>query len=137
MPNFGAGSLHKLQTCHPDLQFLFYEVVKHFDCKVLEGFRNEEKQNEAFRNGKSKLQWPHGKHNHTPSLGIDVAPYPVDWNNLARFYWFAGYVMGTAEQLYSEGKITHKIRYGGDWNSNKNISDENFKDLVHFELVVE
>lgn len=136
MPNFGAGSLQKLQTCHPDLQFLFYEVVKHFDCKVLEGYRNEEKQEEAFKKGNSKLHYPMGKHNSIPSNAIDVSPYPVEWNNLSKFYWFAGYVLGTAEQLFAQGKIKHKIRYGGDWNSDKNITDNKFNDLVHFELVM-
>ena len=28
-----------------------------------------------------------------------------------------------------------KLRWGGDWNDNKDFSDQTFDDLVHFELV--
>lgn len=135
MPKFSQESFSRLSTCHPDLQALFYEVIKTFDCQVLEGYRNKEDQDKAFAAGNSKLEWPDGKHNKQPAMAVDVAPHPVEWNNYKRFYWFAGYVMGIAQKLKDEGKITHAIRYGGDWNSDKNIDNETYKDLVHFELV--
>lgn len=137
MPNFSIESKKQLMTCHPELQILFNEVIKTFDCQVLEGYRNEADQEKAFKAGNSKLQWPNGKHNHLPSYAVDVSPYPVDWNNLSRFYWFAGFVLGTANQLKVQGKMTRAIRYGGDWNQNYDITDEHgLKDLVHFELVM-
>lgn len=137
MPKFSQQSISNLSTCHTDLQILFSEVIKTFDCKVLEGFRNEANQEKAFSAGNSKLHWPNGKHNRTPSIAVDVSPYPVDWNNLSRFYWFAGFVLGTACQLKAFGKISHDIRYGGDWNRNYDITDEKgLRDLVHFELVI-
>lgn len=135
MPKFSQASFSKLATCHPDLQALFYEVIKYFDCSILEGYRNQEDQDKAFAAGNSQLKWPHGKHNHQPSMAVDVAPYPIDWKNDKRMYWFAGYVMGIAQKLKDEGKMTHAVRFGGDWNSDKNIDNERFKDLVHFELV--
>lgn len=136
MPMFSKDSFSKLSTCHIDLQVLFFEVIKHFDCTVLEGFRNEEDQQKAYHAGNSKLQWPNGKHNSKPSNAADVSPYPVDWSNAKRFYWFAGYVLGIAEMLKQQGKITHSIRYGGDWNGNMDITDEKgLSDLVHFEIV--
>jgi peptidoglycan L-alanyl-D-glutamate endopeptidase CwlK len=135
LPKFSAESFTKLSTCHTDLQVLFYEVIKTFDCEILEGYRNEYDQEKAFNSGNTKLHWPDGKHNHQPSMAVDVSPYPVNWNNHNRFYWFAGYVMGIAQKLREEGKINHFIRYGGDWNSDKIIENESFKDLVHFELV--
>lgn len=136
MPKFSQESFSKLSTCHPDLQTLFYEVIRNFDCQILEGYRNEQDQEAAFAAGNTKLHWPHGKHNQQPSLAVDVSPYPVDWNNTKRFYWFAGFVMGIAQKLKDEGKITHAIRYGGDWNGDKDITDNTFNDLVHFELIV-
>ncbi len=136
MPKFSQTSFSKLATCHPDLQALFYEVIKYFDCTIIEGYRNQEDQEKAFSSGYSKLHWPHGKHNSSPSMAVDVAPYPLDWKNDRRMYWFAGYVMGIAQKLKEEGRMTHTVRYGGDWDSDKNIDDESFKDLVHFELVV-
>lgn len=136
MPVFGSESLKQLKTCHPELQVLFHEVIKHFDCKILEGFRNEQAQEEAFKKGNSKLHWPHGKHNRSPSIAVDVTPVPVQWNNFSRFYWFAGYVLGTAQQLKERGIMKHDVRYGGDWDSDKEIADNKFADLVHFELVI-
>lgn len=135
MPKFSQSSFSKLSTCHTDLQVLFYEVIKSFDCQILEGYRNEVDQEKAFKAGNTKLHWPHGKHNRQPSMAVDVAPYPIDWNNIKRFYWFGGYVMGIASRLKDEGRMTHSVRFGGDWNGDKNIDNETFRDIVHFELV--
>ncbi len=135
MPKFSQDSFSNLSTCHIDLQVLFYEVIKSFDCKILEGYRNEEGQEQAFKAGNTQLHWPDGKHNKQPSMAVDVAPYPIDWKNNKRFYWFAGYVMGIAQVLKDEGKMTHSVRFGGDWDSDKDIDEERFRDLVHFELV--
>jgi peptidoglycan L-alanyl-D-glutamate endopeptidase CwlK len=122
-----------------ELQILFFEVVRFFDCTVLEGHRGEEEQNDAFARGATKLKWPDGKHNREPSIAIDVAPYPINFSqepkNIARYYLFAGYVLGIAEQLKAQGKMTYSIRWGGDWDSDKDLSDQKFDDLVHFELV--
>lgn len=134
MPKFSLESQKKLSTCHPDLQTLFDEVIKYFDCTVIEGFRDESDQNKAFADGKSKLKWPNGKHNKNPSMAVDVSPYPIDWKNIKRMYWFAGFVMGIANHLRYEGKIDHGVRYGGDWDRDNDIDDQTFKDLVHFEL---
>lgn len=135
MPRFSQTSFSKLTTCHPDLQVLFFEVIKTFDCTILEGYRNQIDQEKAFAEGNTKLHWPDGKHNIQPSTAVDVSPYPIDWKNYKRMYWFAGYVMGIANKLKEAGRMAHAVRYGGDWNSDKNIDNETFKDLVHFELV--
>ncbi len=136
MPKFSPESFSKLSTCHIDLQTLFYEVIKSFDCEILEGHRNQADQDADFAAGNTKLKYPNGKHNAMPSNAADVSPYPVDWKNTKRFYWFAGYVMGIAQKLKDDGKMTHAIRYGGDWNGNKEIDDQTFNDLVHFELIL-
>ncbi len=135
MPQFSDASRTQLSTCHPDLQALFFEIIKYVDCKVLEGFRNEEKQTIAHDTGKSREEWPNSHHNSIPSTAVDVSPYPVEWDQINRFYWFAGIVMGTAIQLKKEGRMTHSVRFGGDWNNNLDIRDNKFNDLVHFELI--
>lgn len=136
MPKFSQESFSKLSTCHIDLQALFFEVIKHFDCTILEGYRNEQDQEEDFKKGNTKLHWPNGKHNASPSNAVDVSPYPVNWNNIPRFYWFSGYVMGIAQKLKDDGKMTHSIRYGGDWAGTFDITQNKFNDLVHFELIL-
>ena len=75
MPKFGQTSKENLSTCHEDLQELFNEVIKHWDCSVVEGYRDEERQNKAYREGNSKVKYPNGKHNRIPSNAVDVVPY--------------------------------------------------------------
>lgn len=125
---FSNKSISQLVTCDADLQRLFREVLKGYDCTIIQGFRGKEEQDEYFRTGKSKVQYPNGKHNQSPSLAVDVAPYPVDWNNTKRFYHFAGYVLAVADMMGI------KIRWGGDWDSDKDLDDQTFMDLVHFEI---
>lgn len=128
MPKFSQESLAHLAECDPRLRLVFNEVVKYFDCKVLEGHRGEEAQHKAFLEGNSKLDWPNGKHNKLPSLAVDVAPFPVDWNDAKRFHFFAGFVLGTASVMGIS------LRWGGDWNSDTQVKDNKFNDLVHFEV---
>ena len=128
MPKFGRTSRKRLETCDEDLIFLFEEVVKYFDCTVLEGHRSKRLQNKYFKEGKSKLKFPDGNHNKKPSTAIDVVPYPIDWEDRERMTYFAGFVKGIAIMLGIP------IRWGGDWNSNNDLKDNNFDDLPHFEL---
>jgi len=135
MPIFGTSSKVELSSSDPELQILFYEVIKEFDCKVVKGHREQQEQDKAFEEGRSKLKYPNGNHNAIPSNAVDVYPYPIDMKNTNRFYWFAGFVVGIASRLYSEGKMTKKVRWGGDWDGDKDINDQTFNDLVHFELL--
>lgn len=135
MPKFSQRSFSQLSTCHIELQTLFYEVIRTVDCKVLEGYRNQEDQEKAFLDGNSKLHYPHGKHNKQPSMAVDVAPYPVDWQNYKLFYWFGGFVLGVASRLREEGKMTYGVKWGADWDGDYDFNDQTFNDLVHFELL--
>ncbi len=105
------------------------------DISVYEGHRGRTKQNKAFKEKKSGLQWPNSKHNSTPSMACDCAPYPIDWKDKIRFAYMGGLIRATAQQLYKQGKINHKVRLGMDWNSNGAIKDHKFKDYPHFELI--
>ena len=128
MPKFSNASEEKLRQCHPDLQRLFHEVVKGFDCKIDCGHRSEEDQNEAYRTNHSSKKFPESLHNSLPSLAVDVLPYPVDWDNLKRFYFFGGYVKRTAELMGID------VRWGGDWDGDTVLNDQKFMDLPHYEI---
>jgi len=128
MPRFSTKSRSKLHTCDERLVDLFNEVVKGFDCTILEGHRGKKAQNEAFNKGNSKVKFPNGKHNQSPSVAVDVAPYPIDWSDRDRFHYFSGYVLGIASQMGL------KIRWGGDWDMDTKTKDNKFDDLVHFEI---
>jgi len=49
-------------------------------------------------------------------------------NDRERFTYFAGYVVGIAYQMGL------KIRWGGDWDMDTQVKDNNFDDLPHFEI---
>ena len=70
-------------------------------------------------------------------MAVDVAPYPIEWKNTKRFYHFAGFVKGAFRELQNSGEISKnwKLRWGGDWDSDNDLDDQSFMDLVHFELV--
>lgn len=130
MPKYSDISKQRLATCHPDLQKIFNEVIKHYDCVIICGHRGEKEQNEAYAKGFSKLKWPNGNHNKNPSRAVDALPYPIDWNNKDSHLHFAGFVMGVASAMGI------KIRWGGDFNQDKNFKNDSFIDRPHFELVV-
>lgn len=147
-PSFSEASKQKLNTCHPDLIRVFNRVIDlGWDCQILEGHRGKIAQNAAYAAGNSQLKWPNGNHNKLPSDAVDVGPYvvrpgfkgvpwpdkklrPKTYNaDLAMFYLFAGVVMGVAAEMGV------KLRWGGDWDSDKDLTDQTFNDLVHWEVV--
>ena len=128
MPRFGTRSRNALHSCDERLVKVFNEVIKTVDCAVLEGHRDKDKQNKYYEEGKTKLQYPLGRHNEVPSRAVDVVPYPIDWNDRERFTLFAGFVIGIATSM----KI--KLRWGGDWDMDWEVNDNKFDDFPHFEL---
>ena len=130
MPSFGAKSLEKLDTCHYLLKDICSEVIKTYDFTVLEGHRSNERQEELFRQGKSKLRAGQSKHNQNPSHAVDIAPYPIDWDDTNRFYLLAGFMF----QAATEYDVV--IRWGGDWDRDWEHKDQSFMDLPHFEIVL-
>ena len=128
MYRFGKKSKERLSTCDERLQKVFNEVIKYVDCSVLEGYRNKERQERFFKEGKSKVHYPNGNHNSNPSNAVDVTPYPVNWSDRERQTLFAGFVLGVARGM------DIKLRWGGDWNMNFDVKDNRFDDFPHFEL---
>ena len=129
MPYFGKRSKKNLTTCDDRLQRIFNEVIKHVDCSVIEGHRSEDRQNKLFKEGKTKVKFPNGRHNANPSLAADVVPYPIDWEDRERMTLFAGFVKGIAKGMYNID-----LRWGGDWDNDWEVKDNRFDDFPHFEI---
>lgn len=127
---YGKSSKARLESCHPDIQKLFYSLIEDYDITILCGHRGKQEQNKAFREGRSTITYPNGKHNSQPSLAIDAGLYPIDWNDTNRWCLFGGIVMERAKHLGI------KVRWGGDWNGNLKCKDQSFDDLPHFEIVL-
>lgn len=134
MPYFGKTSKRKLATCHQKLQDLFNEVIKVSNCSITDGHREEERQNLYYAQGKSRVKWPNSKHNKPASLAVDAPPYvngKISWD-IRHCIYHAGVVLGIAARM---GIV---IRWGGNWDMDEEVmTDQDFQDLVHFELINE
>lgn len=136
MPKFGKGSLDKVATCHPDIQRVLNKAIKKYDFTVIYGYRSPEEQLALFKQGRELVKGKYvvvgktvtnldgytkkSRHNSNPSEAVDVAPYPIDWNNINKFKEMAIVIKEAAKE---EGV---DLVWGGDWKS--------FKDYPHFEL---
>lgn len=147
MAKFSKTSKKRLSTCHPLLIELFTDVIKSVNCTILCGHRDKAGQDAAVAEGSSKVKWPEGKHNAIPSLAVDAGPWfpeppHVIWpdlenqspeayaRTLGQWYMFVGYVRRAAEDLGIA------IRCGADWDGDRMVTDQDFHDLPHFELLV-
>jgi len=126
---YSKRSMDRLKTCHPDIQKVLMEVIKHVDCSIIQGIRTIEEQEEFVRTGKSKtMNSKHLEQSDGYSHAVDVMAYPIDWDNWERNYLFAGFVKGIAASMGI------KLRIGADWNGNFDTRDQSFHDTPHFEL---
>lgn len=149
MFDYSEKSAAKLGGCHMELQQVMWRVVKDYDNTIIQGQRTLKEQEENLRAGKTTTM--QSKHLHVPSDAVDASPFPIpeDWGSLnevlkhfplhdrrriiniikerIKFYHFAGYVQGVAYMM------DIPIRWGGDWDGDKDFSDQKFDDLVHFE----
>ena len=131
---FSKRSIERLNTCDPRLVALFNRVISLglIDMTVIWGHRGEKEQEEMFRTGRSRVKWPHSKHNSMPSKAVDVAPYvngKPSWND-KHCSFLAGIVMTVADEMGI------KVRWGGNWDMDgEPITDQRFDDLIHYELV--
>ena len=115
-------SIDRLSTCNQKLIALFATAIEEtpIDFTVLEGFRDADRQNYLYENGKSLARFPKSKHNHYPSRACDVAPVPIDWENIDRFIQLSEHIKSIAMKLNID------IVWGGDWQT--------FRDYPHYEL---
>jgi len=122
MPTFGPRSKTHLSTCEQELQDVLNEAIQHYDFSVIDGYRDMERQNLYFSEGKSQVRWPNGKHNSYPSRAVDIIPYPDGFDaSHSEFDRMATYVLSAAARLGVP------LVWGGHW--------KNFKDYAHFELM--
>lgn len=120
---WGASSTERLVTCDKKLQEMADMMLRRssFDLTITCGYRTEDEQNEAYKNGKSRAKFGESKHNFFPSKAIDICPYPINWdNNDSRWQEMA------LNAMWCAGKLGFEITWGGSFKS--------IKDMPHFEL---
>ena len=126
---WGPSSLAHREQLHPDLQRLADVVLLlcPFDLSLTDSHRGKEAQHAAYHSGASQLDWPNSKHNKKPSDAMHLDPYPINYKNPKKYYVLAGIVLMIAFHLQID------IRWGGDWDSDYDFTDQSFNDLSHWE----
>lgn len=125
MNRFGKRSKERLKGVDAKLVNVLNETLKLMDITIIEGVRSKERQAELLKKGATKVKYS----KHMEGKAVDVAPYPIDWEDRDRFHYMGGMVRGVAQEMGV------KVRWGGDWDSDGETKDNNFDDLVHIELV--
>ena len=140
MPRFGKRSRAQLDTIRNELREIVEAVMAAApddrDFTVLRGRRGKADQNEAHAMGYSGAGWPDSAHNcavrgpgpragwgedtHALASAVDLAPWPIVWEDTHRFHHLAGRV------LHEAARRGVPLVWGGDFKS--------LADLGHFEL---
>jgi len=124
MYKFGKKSKKRLKGVDTRLVNVLNELIKIMDVTIIEGLRSEERQKELLAKGATKVKYS----KHMEGKAVDLAPYPIDWENRDGFHYMGGMIRGIGKQLGIN------IRWGGDWDSDGDVKDNGFDDLVHVEL---
>ena len=124
----GRRSKQRLEGVHPDLVRVVKRAIRSTICDftVLEGVRSEERQRKLFQAGASKIM----NSRHLTGHAVDLGAY-LDGG--VRWDWPLYYQIAAAMMMAAvEEGVT--IRWGGDWDSDGDYTDEKWRDGPHFEL---
>jgi peptidoglycan LD-endopeptidase CwlK len=154
----GARSLARGVGVHPDLWRVVVRAAAMADPQddftVLEGVRTAEQMMINYGKGRTaaqclaknvpasyaqpkaaKVTWlsnpfmsNHRKRADGYSRAVDLAPYPIDWNNTARFDRLANLIFAAAKVERVD------IRWGADWDHDGKPRERGESDSPHFEL---
>ena len=124
MYKFGKRSKSRLKGVDSRLVNVLNELIKIMDVTIIEGLRSKERQEQLLAQGKTKTRYS----KHIEGKAVDLAPYPIDWNDREMFHYMGGMLRGLGKAMGVN------IRWGGDWDSDGDINDNKFDDLVHVEI---
>lgn len=135
MPRFSARSLERLETCDTRLQEILRIAIRYWDCSIDEGWRSREKHAEYVAKGLSKVPYERTLHSvlgpggGPASRAVHVLPYPGGWQSKRERWFFQAALI-----LAIGATRGHRIRWGGDWDMDLDLTDRNWDDLAHFEV---
>ena len=161
MFSFGRKSLEVRETLCDELKAVVDFAIQIYDISLIEGHRDQATQDRYFAQGVSKLKWPNGKHNTYPSDAVDIWPYVTNLAGVRVSTALSGHPDQIKALARATGKSEKRIwelilqeyatmkgvlmaaakvhgvtlRFGDDWNMNRDRLDERFIDLPHVEVV--
>lgn len=164
MATFSDLSKQRMDGLHPTLQKILNRAItiSPQDFMVLEGVRSDEQCYINHGKGRTvaqctakgvparyakpslaKVTWlnnplssKHRKQKDGYGHAVDVVPYPVDWNDLAKFDTIAKAMFEAQKQLKAEGAIPASmyLRWGANWDGDGKYREKGETDSPHFEI---
>ena len=139
MFTFSERSLNNLKGVSPKLVAVVKRALELSPCDftVIEGVRSQERQNKLWAQGRTTpgpvVTWVQtsGTHGIQPDgygHAVDIAPYPIDWNDLDRFDQVSKAMFAAAKELGVA------LRWGGNWDMDDKPRERGESDSPHFEL---
>lgn len=128
---WSRSSAAKLAELTPELQRALNTALELFDMTIVTGFRDQAAQDAAVASGHSKVRWPNGKHNKRPSVAVDIQPYPMPRSEAMQRETLS-YLCGLVSGVYYT-QTGRKLRWGGNWDQDSDLTDNRFDDLFHLE----
>lgn len=138
MYQLGSKSKQTLKGVHPNLVRVIERAIQlsSQDFTVLEGIRTPQRQEELYAQGRTKpgpvVTWTLKSRHFIQADGwghaVDLAPYPLDWNDLSKFEAIADAMFQASKELGTP------LRWGADWDSDGRPRERGETDSPHFEL---
>lgn len=151
--SLGERSVQRLLGVRPDLVAVVRRAIEITaqDFMVLEGVRTERRQRELYGQGRTaaelravgvdpalakpgmqKVTWTlksnHFKQKDGYGHAVDLVPYPLDWNTLAKFDAIADAMAQASKELGVA------IRHGADWDMDGKRRERGESDNPHWEI---
>ncbi|EOV8094079.1 TPA: M15 family metallopeptidase [Vibrio parahaemolyticus] len=131
------SSQKQLVSCNDPINDVVNFVLDFIDVGVVYGHRGKAIQDKLFADGASKLKYPKSKHNAYPSNAVDLIVYVkgigyIDEKTSRKYRDYYAFLAGLiAGYCHKQG---YSFRWGGDWDVDRNLDDQTFDDLMHFEI---
>jgi peptidoglycan L-alanyl-D-glutamate endopeptidase CwlK len=138
MYQLGKKSKDILKGVHPNLVRVIERAIQlsSQDFTVLEGIRTPQRQAELYAQGRTKpgpvVTWTLKSRHFVQADGfghaVDLAPWPIDWNDTKKFDTIAEAMFKASKELGTP------IRWGADWDEDGRPRERGETDSPHFEL---
>ncbi len=109
-----------MKDLHHKLVAILELAINDFNISVLETYRDEERQDKLFAEGKSQVLWPNSKHNTKPSRAVDICLWPQQFR-ATDDQW---YELTDCIKMYADA-LGIVIQCGCDWS---------WQDMPHIQL---
>lgn len=133
-------SMDNYLTLHEDLRRIIDVALKcsQVDFVVVEGHRSIERQQQLFKEGKTKIDGINkkGKHNEYPSMAFDFCAVAKNPYHEPTMMYLVGVFTSIGEALRLTGDVSHRVRSGANWDMDGELlTDQTFIDMPHIEIV--